>query len=382
MSSDYSLSLDRFLTDFKTVVNIDSSSENVSGILQVAGFFEDRFSKLGLETKLQQLGVNKVPCLQANTKIQKEKYDLMLLGHMDTVFPTGEVEKRPFSMTEDRAYGPGVCDMKGGLLVVLHALENLKQKGILDQLSICVVFNGDEEVGSTASKDWIIENAKKSHQVFVFEPCRPGYRVVTQRKGGGWYKVKVLGKEAHAGADIHKGVNAVVELAHQIITINQLNAPEKGTSVQVTVIDGGTKINIIPNQATAAIDVRIDKKEEKERIETFFDSLPDNQITKGAKILVNGNIDRPPFEENPESQALLEQMTREARKLDIDLKAISTGGCSDGNHTAAAGTPTIDGLGPVGANSHRPDEYVELNSILPMIQLLSGMCRRFLEDPS
>lgn len=378
MISEPSSSLERFLDDFKTIVNIDSSSENLPGIEKVALFFQERFEAIGLNTELLYEGEQKVPCLQATTPGSKDRYDVMLLGHMDTVFPTGEAAKRPFAVRGDRVFGVGVSDMKGGLLVVLHALERLDQEGILDHLSLCVTFNGDEEVGSAASKNRIITNAGKSRRVLVFEPCRPGYRVVTRRKGGGWFKLTVLGTEAHAGADIHLGVNAVVELAHQIVAIDKLNAPGLGTSVQSTVISGGNKTNIIPNRATAAIDIRIQKKEEKKRIESFFGALPSNPVTKGARITVTGSIDRPPLEETAESRAMFKLLSDEAAEMGIDLKAIATGGCSDGNFTAAAGTPTIDGLGLVGANAHRPDEYVELNSILPMIQLLSQMYKRIL----
>ena len=173
---------EKFITDLKTIINIDSSSDNKDGIEKVARFFEKRFTRIGFNTEVLFLGDQKVPCLYAEHLPSKKPFDIMFLGHLDTVFPTGEVEKRPFSIKGNRAFGPGVCDMKGGLLVVLHVLETLRHEVLLEQLSVCVAFNGDEETGSDASRDWIMAMAKKSRQTFVFEPCRPGYRFVLIQK--------------------------------------------------------------------------------------------------------------------------------------------------------------------------------------------------------
>lgn len=364
-----------FLTDFETIVNIDSSTDNKSGIEKVARFFEKRFAGIGFDTQVLFLGDQKVPCLYAEHSPSEKPFDIMFLGHMDTVFPTGEVEKRPFSIKGNRAFGPGVCDMKGGLLVVLHVLETLKHEGLLDSLSVCVTFNGDEETGSHASKDWIMSTAKKCRQTFVFEPCRPGYRFVLQRKGGGQFQVVVKGQEAHSGADPEKGINAVVELAHQIVKINQLNQNELQTSAHTTVITGGDKVNIIPNMAQAWVDVRILKREEKERIETFFRTLPEHPHLNGAQIMVHGGIDRPPMEPGDGTRKLWDLIQSTGENIGLPMEAISTGGCSDGNYTSAAGTPTIDGMGIVGANSHRADEYAELDSIDQMVFLVAQVCK-------
>ena len=365
--------IDTFIHDFETIVNMDSASGNKEGIQQVARFFQKRFSAVGLETELLFLSDKQVPCLKAWTPHGRTPFDFMFMGHMDTVFPRGEVAKRPFSIKGDQAFGPGVCDMKGGLLVALHAVELLKAKGVLDQLSLCIAFNGDEETGSEASKEWIKTVAKESRRALVFEPCRPGYRVVTRRKGGGWFKVSVKGQEAHAGADPEKGANAVVEIAHQIVAINGLNDPEQGTSAQVTVVHGGEIVNIIPDSAHAMVDVRIAKIAEKDRVETFFDALPQKTVLDGVTVTVSGQIDRPPMETNAETLNLFEKLIVQGKSLGVDFQGISTGGCSDGNFVSASGTPTIDGLGLVGANSHRQDEYVELSSIPVMVNLIANL---------
>lgn len=369
---------DTFVSDLKTIVNQDSSSGNSKGIALVAHFFEQRFTKLGMACEITFEGEGKVPCLKVESIPGQTPYDLMCLGHMDTVFPEGETAIRPFSEDGKRGYGPGVCDMKGGLLVVLHAMEALHHKGLLDKLSVCVAFNGDEETGSAASRPWIEAVAGQSRRVLVFEPCRPGYNVVRQRKGGGWFHVTTKGCSAHAGADPEKGINAVVELAHQVARINTLNDSEKGTSAQVTVVSGGEKVNIIPDKARASVDVRISKIEERETVEQFFKELTQKPYLPGAVIEVSGGIDRPPMETGPGADTLFEQILDCAADFGISPGGISTGGCSDGNFTAAGGTPTVDGMGIVGANSHREDEYVEFASIVPMVGLLAHLCESFI----
>jgi glutamate carboxypeptidase len=372
--------IDRFLDDFETVVNTDSASGNSAGILTVARFFEKRLSRLGMACEILMPGNGKVPCLKAT--MGTPPYEVMFLGHMDTVFPEGEAAERPFEIRDKRAWGPGVCDMKGGLLVALHALETMKNTGELDTMSICVLFNGDEETGSDQSRPLILETADKCRHVLVFEPCRPDYHLVSQRKGGGWFRIEVTGKEAHAGADPHKGVNAVVVLAHLIPLIQNLNNEKTGTATQVTVFHGGDKVNIIPSQATASVDVRILDPEEKPRVESFFACLHQKRLFKDAQVRVTGAIDRPPMAATEKSRAFQALITNQAKALGIDMKAITTGGCSDGNFTAAAGVPTIDGMGLVGANSHRPDEYVELASIPVMVNLITRVCREMAQRKS
>lgn len=373
--ADNEAQYNRFIKDFETIVNIDSSSDLVSGIEAVGRFFQKRLEAIGFTTTLHFLSDAGIPCLEAMNHPGDSPNDIMFLGHMDTVFPPGEVAARPFSIEGNRAFGPGVADMKGGLLVALHALERLHEAGELDRIRVCVAFNGDEETGSESSISWLQGHAARSRQVFVFEPCRPGYRFVLRRKGGGWFTVTARGTSAHAGADPEKGANAVVEIAHQIMAINGLNRPEIGTSANVTVIQGGDKINIIPALASASVDIRIQQPDEKERIETFFRAVPDKVTVSGVTLSVEGHVKRPPMEPNEKTMALWDTVQASARAAGIQAEYISTGGCSDGNYTSAAGAPTIDGMGIVGTNTHRPDEYAELDSVIPMIRIIAGACR-------
>ena len=214
---------DDFVADLKNLVNIDSSSDNPAGIEEVARSLMVRLEAIGFTTRLEKLGKRGVPCLLAFNRGKSETSDIMFLGHMDTVFPPGEAEKRPFAVAGDRATGPGVCDMQGGLLVAVYVLEALHQAGVLDRLKIRVCFNGDEEVGSAASREWIKDHARNSRRVFVFEPCRPEHRFVLRRKGWGGYRIQAQGESAHAGVEPEKGVNAVVEIAHQVRAVQQFN---------------------------------------------------------------------------------------------------------------------------------------------------------------
>lgn len=369
---------EKFLKDFETVVSIDSSSDNLDGVAEVAAFFKERYEALGLEVVVSREGERGVPCLKAVTPSKDGRYDFMFLGHMDTVFPTGEIKKRPFAIKDGKATGPGVSDMKGGLLIALHTLEALKEESVLDKFAVCVVYNGDEEVGSKHSRPLIEACAKQCDRVFVFEPCRPGYRHVLQRKGGGWFKVIARGVASHAGADPEKGRNALVELAHQIVRINEFNNVDNDITAQCTVISSGDKVNIIPDYAELSVDVRVGTMEEMEIASRFFAELPNTTFIDGTSIEVTGGIDRPPLESVGDAPEMFAIMQAEGEKVGVQAEGISTGGCSDGNFTAALGVPTIDGMGTVGDGSHRVDEHVQLDSIIPRIKMVVGTCKKII----
>ena len=367
---------DRFLKDFEQIINMDSSGENLDGVARVAQFLKEKLVRLGLDVEITYQGENSVPCLKACTPTHNGRFDFMFLGHMDTVFPTGEALRRPFSMDGNIAHGPGVNDMQGGLLLAVYVVESLKEEGALEDMAICLAFNGDEETGSRNSRAWIEETAAKCDRVLVFEPCRPGYRYVVNRKGGCRITVTTRGISSHAGADPEKGVNAVVELAHQIQRINQLNRPDSGITAQCTVISGGHKTNIIPDTATVKVDLRYATMQEAEEALTFFKSLSQRPVLPGASVEVAIEGQRPPLESTPESEELLRMLVEEGRQLGLEPAGISTGGCSDGNWTASMGIPTLDGMGPVGENSHRLDEYMLLDSFIPALTMITALCKR------
>ncbi|WP_319521514.1 M20 family metallopeptidase [uncultured Desulfosarcina sp.] len=368
--------VEKFISDLETLVNIDSGSDNLAGIEAVARVLDPRLKAIGFTTCLKKLGTQGVPCLEAFNVSEEEKSDILFLGHMDTVFPDNEAAKRPFSMDGRRATGPGVSDMKGGLVLALHTLEALHDAGVLDRLAVRVCFNGDEEVGSKASRRWIENHALNSRRVFVFEPCRPAHRFVLNRKGGGVFTITASGVSAHAGVEPEKGANAAVEIAHQVLAVQRFNDDaEKGISAHVTVLRSGEKTNIIPDKAQAKVDVRVARKDQIARVESFFRSMPDRTHVPGVSLTVRGAVERPPMEADDRAMALWRLFEKKAESIGLTVDATTTGGCSDGNWSSALGIPTIDGMGPVGGNAHRSDEYVDLSSIVPQIQLIASVCQ-------
>ena len=232
---------EKFLSDLETIVNIDSGSGHVPGLEAVCTFFQERFQNIGWHTKHHSFDNGNAPCLEVLNKSAaagNSTYDVLFIGHMDTVFGQGTVADWCFSRDGNRAFGPGICDMKGGLVTMLHTAEVLQQTGVSDTISIAMAFNSDEEVGSRASRPWYEGLAKNSRCVFVFEPWRTTGERVLHRKGGGNFDIVCHGKAAHAGASPEDGANAVIELAHQILAVKELARNDLGSTVNVTVIVG------------------------------------------------------------------------------------------------------------------------------------------------
>ena len=364
---------DQFISDLETLVNIDSGSENPAGLTAVRDFFLKRFTQIGWPTTAHAFVEGKVPCLEAvspGAAKTNQRFAFLFLGHMDTVFEDGTAGRRPFSMQDGRAMGPGVCDMKAGLVTMLHVAEIITEAGLADNLAVCMGFNSDEEVGSRGSRAWFEALAKQSDRVLVFEPCRATGHRILHRKGGGGFEILCHGKAAHAGAEPNKGANAVVELAHQVLKIADFARVDLGTTVNVTVVSGGTADNVIPDFARASVDVRIPSVEEARRIETCFRQVPDNPVIKGVRVEVKGELSRMPMVPSEKTERLWEHVATIGRRIGLDMKLTTTGGCSDGNFTAALGIPTIDALGPIGGDAHSTDEYVDLSSIVPNTLLI------------
>ena len=371
---------EQFLIDLETIVNIDSGSGYVSGLEAVSAFFQERFQKIGWTTTKHSLDGGKVPCLEVTNKQisgSDSAFDLLFIGHMDTVFGKGTTAARPFTKDGKRAYGPGVCDMKGGLMTMLYVAEILQQTGVSDSIAIAMAFNSDEEVGSRASRPWYEGLAAKSRCVFVFEPWRATGDRILHRKGGGNFDVICHGKAAHAGAAPEEGANAVIELAHQILAVKELARTDHGTTVNVTVISGGTADNVIPDYAKASVDVRIADANEGSRIEDGFKALNRNIHTPGVRVEVRGGINRMPMVPSEKTNQLWQQIAAVGEGIGLKMTLTTTGGCSDGNYTASLGIPTIDAMGVRGGSAHSEDEYIELDSIVPNIHLMCEIVKAF-----
>lgn len=368
----------QFLEDLETIVNVDSGSGHSPGIGQVAAFFQERFERLGWDVRRLEFEAGTVPCLEVVNERGRRttgQYDLLFLGHMDTVFPVGTALQRPFSIADGRAWGPGVCDMKAGLVTILHAVEAARQSGVSDDLALCIAFNGDEEVGSSGSRRWLEFLAAKSRRVLVAEPCRATGHRVLQRKGVANYQLVCHGRMAHAGVEPEKGANAVLELAYQIVRANDFANAEQGTNVSVTTVTGGTSSNVIPAYAMANFDVRIATMEEARRIEASFHSLTQNRPFEGVRVEVLGGINRMPMVPTDATLRLWDRIAAIGHGLGLEMKLITTGGGSDGNFTAALGVPTIDAMGPQGGRAHSQDEYLVLDSVVPNLRLIHAIMK-------
>jgi len=295
----------------------------------------------------------------------------LILGHFDTVWPLGTLRTMPFRIEGNRAYGPGIFDMKGGLMIALAALEALSRLGFQPPRPIELLLTADEEIGSPSSRGLIEETAARAAYTLVPEPPLPGGVIKTARKGVGRYTLEVEGRAAHSGIEPQAGRSAVVELAHQILAIDELKDYDVGTSLNVGRVEGGGAVNVVPAAAWAEIDLRIETTEEAERVDRALRGLTPK--LDGTRLTVTGGLNRPPMVKGPRTAELLERARAAASTIEIDLRDGATGGGSDGNFTAALGIPTLDGLGPLGDGAHAAHEQIEIDSLPRRCALLAAL---------
>ena len=305
---------------------------------------------------------------------QADEKSILLLAHMDTVFPLGTLEKMPFHEKDGKAFGPGVSDMKGGIVVILTALASALESGSLRH-PVCALFTSDEEIGSNTSRELIVRLASESALVLVLEPGMADGSVKTWRKGVGEYTVRVTGRAAHAGGDHEKGRNAIEEMAHQVLAIQKLTYYEKGTTLNVGVIQGGIASNVVPAECRIEVDLRVMQLDESERIDDAMRGL--RPALDGTSIDVTGGLNRPPMPYNDTIRATFEKVRKIAQQEDISLSASGTGGASDANFVASLGVPLLDGLGPAGGEYHSEREYIIKDSLEERTRLLAAILREW-----
>ncbi len=297
---------------------------------------------------------------------------IMVLGHLDTVYPLGTIAKMPFRVSGGKAWGPGTFDMKGGLAQALFAVDALRATKIRPRKRLVFFWNSDEEIGSHSSGRAIEAEARRSDAVLVLEPAfGPEGRLKTARKGVGTAEILVTGRSAHAGIDPKSGVNAVYELALQIVRLGKLNDPRRGIVVQATVISGGTASNVVPEHARTEVDVRYSRLADARHLNRRLRGL--KPILPGARVEVRGGVNRPPLERTAAVRELFGRAQSLMREMGLSLGEASTGGGSDGNLTAALGVPTLDGLGAVGDGAHSPREHVVIRAMPVRAALLAGL---------
>lgn len=294
---------------------------------------------------------------------------VLLLGHLDTVWPLGTLKTMPCKLSGGRLFGPGSFDMKAGVAMALTALEMLSEADLLGK-EIVLLLNSDEEVGSPVSRPITERLAAECGAVFVLEPAQ-GLACKTARKGTGNWRIDVEGRAAHAGVDFEKGANALVELARAVQTVSGWTDLKRGLTVSVGVAGGGTKLNVVPAEAWAEVDMRFARKADGPRMERKFAGL--KAVDKRCTLAVTGGINRPPMERLRGTVRLYEKARALAGELGFVLEEAATGGASDGNFTAALGVPTLDGLGAVGEGAHARHESVVVEHLAPRTALLAGL---------
>ncbi len=298
---------------------------------------------------------------------------VLLVGHHDTVFPLGTLAARPFDVDDGIARGPGVFDMLAGIVQALHGLNRLGRNG--DLRGVELLFTADEEVGSMHSRELIEDRARACGAALVLEPSADGGALKIGRKGCGTFIVTVGGRAAHAGLEPEKGVNALVEAAHQVLAITRIGRPEIGTTVTPTVSSAGTADNVVPAEATISVDVRVESADEKERVEAAMATL--SPADAEATVTVRGAVNRPPM---PASASA--SLFPLAQRVSPGIEGAAVGGGSDGNFTAAIGVPTLDGLGAVGGGAHADSEHVVVSTMPARAALIANLVTAIVDGSS
>ena len=296
---------------------------------------------------------------------------VLLLGHFDTVWPVGQLDRMPLTRSGGRLHGPGVFDMKAGIAIAMLATRALLEAGPKIDDRIVMLWTTDEEVGSESSRAAIEDEARRSRAVLVLEPSLPGGAVKTSRKGCGSYRLTVRGVAAHAGIEPQKGASAVHELAHQILRVNALQDLARGISVNVVQVSGGLRTNVIPDEARAVVDVRVPTTAAAAEIDAAFKAL--RAVDGRTTVSADGGLDRPPLERTALVERLYRTAQQVARELGQELAEGGTGGGSDGNFTAALGVPTLDGLGAIGDGAHALHEHVDIDTLPDRAALVAGL---------
>lgn len=362
--STHEPNLEEMLSDLEVLVGVESPSRDIESLeLSAEALSTVIENRLGTAPRIVKSPVG--PHVHWSSS---PGASVLLVGHHDTVFPKGTILDRPFRIEGTKAFGPGVFDMKAGLVQAIHAVARLE-----DRSGIELFVSADEEIGSGTSKDLIVDRAKSCGTVLVLEPSADGGALKTARKGTGTYELLVHGRAAHAGLEPEKGVNALVEAAQQILRIATFGNASRGTTVTPTVAAAGTTDNVVPARARILIDVRAEEAAESARVDEAMRNL--RAELAESVIEVRGGFNRPPM---PASASVeLFALARDvARTLGIDVAGVAVGGGSDGNFTAAAGVPTLDGLGAVGGGAHADHEWVDVSAMSDRVQLLAGLIER------
>ncbi len=366
---------DTIAETIRQLVEIESPSDNKPAVDQLGALLAGRFEKIGGHAKFHR-AQNVGDHLQVDFSGAHSGKPVLLLGHIDTVYPMGTLSTMPCRVADGRLWGPGALDMKSGIALILHALEGLRTwHGDTVPRPVTVLLVTDEEVGSESSRRITESLARKSEAVLVLEPSY-GLKgaVKTARKGVGEYTIKVTGKAAHSGLDFDNGESAIVEMARQITAISKLVNRKRGLTLNVGVVSGGTRTNVIPAQATASLDVRVAQMKDAKAIDRQLRAL--KPFNRKCKLEIKGAVNRPAMERNAGVAMLYKKASEIAEELGWKLEEAAVGGGSDGNFTASLGIPTLDGLGGVGEGAHATHESVVISELPRRATLLAELIER------
>jgi glutamate carboxypeptidase len=355
----------------RDVVNIDSGSFDKEGVDAVGARFEQHFAEYGIETWREPHDVYGDAVHGLVTKPGSNEKPVLLMGHRDTVFPKGEVAKRPFTIKGNLAHGPGVADMKAGVVINVFVAAALK-KFDAAPCPIKLLITGDEEIASRSSRPIIEREGRAARAVYNSEPGRPTGNITTGRKGGVFMRFEVFGKAAHSGNNFSVGISAIGELAHKIVQIHALTNMEKGITLNVGLVSGGQSVNTTAPHAEGEIDFRYIEPADRATIMSAIEKIIATSTVEGtsAKLHINGEF--LPLVQDAAAKEMFEAY--QAAAVDSGLTTLTgefAGGCADSGFTASVGTPTLCGLGPVGGNVHTDLEWLDIESIVPRAQTLA-----------
>lgn len=364
--------LDDSLALLQRLIGIESHSRDKQGVDTLAEFLAKEFQKRGAEVELLP-DATRGNGLKAVWRSGIEGKPVLLLGHLDTVWPPGTVAARPFSVQEGKAYGPGTYDMKAGILLCLLVCQALNEKKLDPGKDVAFFFTPDEEIGSAAGLRHLKPVTTSCRAVLCMEPPLSGGGAKTFRKGVGTFRLRVEGISAHAGGDHAKGANAIVELCRLVVQIQEMTDYARGITASVGTITGGTASNVIPAEASAEVDCRVCTVEDWQRMEERIRSL--RPLDPRCTLYVEGGMNRPPLERTEAVLSLYQKAKAVAAELGLDLTEGSSGGGSDGSFTAAMGIPTLDGLGIEGDGAHAVHEWIDIGNIPQRAALICGLIR-------
>lgn len=351
-------------------VEIESPSDNKAAVDKMGEFLAGEFQKQGGRVKVHE-ATGYGDHLQIEFPGTAGQKPVMVLGHFDTVWPLGTLANMPFRTDAERAYGPGVLDMKAGIVMAVYALRALREARA-NHRPVTIFLDTDEEVGSSSSRPITEAIARQSEAVLVLEPGQgPQGFLKTSRKGVGNFTIRVHGRASHAGVDFEKGQSAIIELARQVLEVTRFVDLARGITVNPGVVHGGTRSNVVAAEGWAEVDIRVARMADTAELEQKFANL--RPFNPQCKLEISGGLNRPPMERTPGTVRLFEIARRVAKELSIELGESSTGGGSDGNFTSAIGIATLDGLGAVGEGAHSANESIVLNEFPRRTAILAGL---------